>query len=303
VFGALTLATTDPTRRFGPADLAMAEDLARRAALAIENARLYGVEHEIAHALQQSLLPGTLTQPPGTEVVARYRPAGEGAEVGGDFYDSWHTDDAYYLAIGDVAGHGPSAAALTSLTRHAMRVVSRYEASPGRILGAVNETIRAQSAPEQFCTAALAMLTPCDEGYRVTVACAGHPPPVVVHTGAEGVEEIGTCGPLLGVLADRVYEDRSCTLATGDLLAFWTDGVTERRHQGSMFGEDRLRALLGRLAGRTATDVADAVDEAVVEFAPGLPDDDVAILIARVAEPVRAARERLGASGVAPLER
>ena len=134
IFGALTLATTESGRRFTAQDLAIAEDLARRAALAIENARLYGAQHEIAHALQQSLLPGTLTQPPGTEVVARYRPAGEGAEVGGDFYDSWQTGEHYFLAIGDVAGQGPAAAALTSLTRQAMRVVSRYEQSPSRIL-------------------------------------------------------------------------------------------------------------------------------------------------------------------------
>ena len=249
VFGALTLATTESGRRFTEQDLAIAEDLARRAALAIENARLYSAEHDIAHALQQSLLPGTLVQPPGIEVVARYRPAGEGAEVGGDFYDSWQTGDSFFLAIGDVAGHGPAAAALTSLTRQAMRVVSLYEQSPSRILAVVNDTIRAQSAPEQFCTAALAMLRRVDEGYSVTVACAGHPPPVVVRAGG-GVEEIGVCGPLLGVLPQREYDDRECRLALGDLVAFWTDGVTERRHRSGMFGEERLLSLLAGLANR-----------------------------------------------------
>ena len=244
VFGAITLAITESGRRFTDEDLAVAEDLARRAALAIENARLYGAEHDIAHALQQSLLPGTLTQPPGTEVVARYRPAGEGAEVGGDFYDSWQTGEDYFLAIGDVAGHGPAAAALTSLTRQAMRVVSLYEQSPSRILAVVNDTIRAQSAPEQFCTAALALLRPTDDGYAVTVACAGHPPPVVVRAGG-GIEEIGVCGALLGVLPQREYDDRECEIAPGDLLAFWTDGVTERRHRTGMFGEERLLSLLG----------------------------------------------------------
>ena len=117
MFGALTLATAESGRHFTEQDLAIAEDLARRASLAIDNARLYGAEHDIAHALQQSLLPGTLTHPPGAEIAARYRPAGEGAEVGGDFYDSWQNGDIYFLAIGDVAGHGPAAAALTSLTR------------------------------------------------------------------------------------------------------------------------------------------------------------------------------------------
>jgi PAS domain S-box-containing protein len=281
VFGALTLATTDSGRRFTEQDLAIAEDLARRAALAIENARLYGAQHDIAHALQQSLLPGELIQPPGTEVVASYRPAGVGAEVGGDFYDAWQTGEHYFLAIGDVAGHGPEAAALTSLTRQAMRIVSRYEQSPSRILAVVNETIRAQSAPEQFCTAALASLRPCDDGYSLVIACAGHPPPVVVRA-TGGVEAFGVCGALLGVLSGREYEDRECALGLGDLVAFWTDGVTERRNDGAMFGEERLLSLLGELAGRTAGAVARAVDEAVVGFAPGLPDDDVAILVARV---------------------
>jgi serine phosphatase RsbU (regulator of sigma subunit) len=282
VFGALTLASAESGRHFTEQDLAIAEDLARRASLAIDNARLYGAEHDIAHALQQSLLPGTLTQPPGAEIAARYRPAGEGAEVGGDFYDTWQTGDTYFLAIGDVAGHGPAAAALTSLTRQTMRVVSRYESSPGRILSVVNDAIRAQSEPEQFCTAALATLRPTGEGYHLTVACAGHPPPVVVRAVRGATEEIGVCGALLGVVAERDYEDRACLLGVGDLVAFWTDGVTERRHAGGMFGEERLLTLLSAAAERPAADVAREIDEAVMEFAPGLPHDDVAILVARV---------------------
>jgi PAS domain S-box-containing protein len=292
VFGAITLATAESGRHFSEQDLAVAEDLARRAALAIENGRLYGAEHDIAHALQQSLLPGTLTQPPGAEIAASYRPAGEGAEVGGDFYDTWESGDVYFVAIGDVAGHGPAAAALTSLTRQAMRVASRYEPSPGRILAVVNDMIRGQSAPEQFCTAALATLRPTDDGYLLTVACAGHPPPVIVRAVKAAPEEIGVCGALLGVLGDREYDDRECVLGVGDLVAFWTDGVTERRHGGSMFGEQRLLSLLAGAANRPAADIAREIDEAVMDFAPGFPHDDVAVLIARVTA-VAAEREEL----------
>ncbi len=100
---------------------------------------------------------------------------------------------------------------------------------------------------------------------------------------AEGEpEQIGVCGPLLGVIADREYDDRECLLAVGDLVAFWTDGVTERRHAGGMFGEQRLHSLLARAADRPAADVAREIDQAVLDFAPGLPHDDVAVLIARV---------------------
>ena len=95
-------------------------------------------------------------------------------------------------------------------------------------------------------------------------------------------EEIGVCGPLLGVIADREYDDRECLLVVGDLVAFWTDGVTERRHAGGMFGEQRLHSLLARAADRPAADVAREIDQAVLDFAPGLPHDDVAVLIARV---------------------
>jgi PAS domain S-box-containing protein len=282
VFGALTLATAQSGRQYSEEDLSIADDLAHRAALALENARLYGVEHDIAHALQQSLLPGALTQPEGAEIAASYRPAGEGAEVGGDFYDTWLHDGVHFLAIGDVAGHGPSAAALTNLTRQAMRVVSRYETSPGRILAVVNESIRAQTAPEQFCTAALATLQPSDGRYRLTVACAGHPPPVVVRAASGEPEQVGSSGALLGVMADREYDDRECLLGLGDLVAFWTDGVTERRGDGAMFGEERLLSLLAGAANQPAADVARELDEAVIAFGPGLPHDDVAILVARV---------------------
>ena len=231
--------------------------------------------------------------------AASYRPAGEGAEVGGDFYDTWEHDGVYFLAIGDVAGHGPAAAALTSLTRQAMRVVSRYEPSPGGILAVVNDTIRAQTAPEQFCTAALATLHPTDDGYLLTVACAGHPPPLVVRAEKGEPEEIGVCGALLGVLADRAYDDRASELAVGDVVAFWTDGVTERRHAGDMFGEQRLLALLAGAANRSAADIASEIDEAVLDFAPGFPHDDVAVLIARVTA-VPARRGGAEASADAP---
>ena len=230
VFGALTLAITDSGRRFGEQELAIAEDLARRAALAIDNARLYGVEHDIAHALQQSLLPGTLTQPPGTEVVARYRPAGEGAEVGGDFYDSWQTGEHYFLAIGDVAGHGPAAAALTSLTRQSMRVVSRYEQSPSRILSVVNDTIRQQTAPEQFCTAALAALRPTEDGYSLTVSLRGASAARRRARRRAASRRSACAARCSACSAERELDDRECRLAPGDLVAFWTDGVTERRH-------------------------------------------------------------------------
>ena len=223
--------------------------------------------------------------------------------MGGDFYDAWQTGERYFLAIGDVAGHGPAAAALTSLTRQAMRVVSRYEQSPGRILAVVNDTIRAQSAPEQFCTAALAVLRPD----RRTATRSRWPAPairrpIVVRASGGPVEEIGVCGPLLGVLAEREYDDRECTLGARRPRRV-LDGRRDRAPSRTAACSARsacTRCSRG-LANRSAGDVARAIDEAVVDFAPGLPDDDVAILDrARHRRPPPATRDRCGSPARAP---
>jgi serine phosphatase RsbU (regulator of sigma subunit) len=282
--GALTFGWRQE-RAFGTLDIGLAEQLARRVALALDNARLYDVQRDIAHTLQQSLLPGTLPQPPGLEIAARYRPSGEGAEVGGDFYDAWPlADGGYAIAIGDVAGKGPGAAALTALTRHAMKVASRYEMSPSRILEVVNEAILVERSTAEFCTAALALLRPADGGYTFTCACAGHAPPLVLRAATGAVEEAGTWGTLLGAVADVRFDDTTTHLAEGDVVVCWTDGVTERRVDGRLFGDERLTALVASLAGSTADAIAASIDDAVVAFAPGLPDDDVAILTLRLVD-------------------
>ncbi|MDX6377767.1 MAG: hypothetical protein QOE98_2070 [Gaiellaceae bacterium] len=282
--GALTFGWRQD-RAYGGLDIGVAEQLARRVALAIDNARLYGVQREIAHTLQQSLLPGILPQPPGIEIAARYRPSGEGAEVGGDFYDAWAiSDGGYAIAIGDVAGKGPGAAAMTALTRHAMRVTSRYERSPSRILEVVNDAIMEERSVAEFCTAALALLRPNGDGYTLTSACAGHAAPLVLRVDGT-VEEAGTWGTLLGAVTDAKFHDATTHLVYGDAVICYTDGVTERRIDGILFGEERLKRLIASLVGEPADAIAGRIDDAVVAYAPGLPDDDVAILALRLLAP------------------
>ncbi len=282
--GALTFGWRQD-RAYAGMDIDLAEQLARRVALAIDNARLYEVQREIAHTLQQSLLPRTLPQPPGIEVAARYRPSGAGAEVGGDFYDAWPiAGGGYAVSIGDVAGKGPGAAALTALTRHAMRVASRYESSPSGILEVVNQTILEDRGSAEFCTAALALLRPDGDGYSFTSACAGHAPPLILRVDGS-IEEAGTWGTLLGAVPDAKFSDATTRLEYGDAVVCWTDGVTERRIDGDLFGEERLATLIASLAGSSAETIAANIDAAVVAFAPGLPDDDVAILTLRLVGP------------------
>ena len=153
------------------------------------------------------------------------------------------------------------------------------------MLEVVNATILEDHRSAEFCTAVLAVLRPDGESYAFTSACAGHTPPLILRAGG-AVEEAGTWGTLLGAVPDASFHDATTRCFPGDVVVCWTDGVTERRIDGRLFGEDRLRTLVASLAGSTADQIAAAIDDAVVAFAPGLPDDDVAILTLRLLEPV-----------------
>ena len=248
VFGALTLATAESGRRFSEQDLAVAEDLARRAALAIDNARLYGAEHDIAHALQQSLLPGTLTQPPGAEVVARYRPAGEGAEVGGDFYDAWQTGEHVFPRDRRRRRARPGRSRLDEpdapgdARRQPLRAVARPHPGGRQRHDRRSERARAvlhgrarRPAPDRRRLFA-------DGGLRRAPAARRRAGRDGRRRGDRRVRRAARGAP-----AARATTTASACSALGDLVAFWTDGVTERRHPGGMFGEERLLALLGGL--------------------------------------------------------
>ena len=155
IIGIVVFASLDPGRRYGTEDLLLAEDLARRAALALDNARLYEDLGGVARALQAALLPQRLPDLVGVELAARFRPAGDGSLIGGDFYDVLPFDGGVDLVIGDVTGKGARAAALTSLVRHTVRTAARYEPSPSRVLDVVNRTLVAERSERgRYCTVA-----------------------------------------------------------------------------------------------------------------------------------------------------
>ena len=171
ILGAATFFYGMSGRRYGADDLVLAEELAGRAAVAIDNARLYRGQKEIAHTLQQSLLPPELPTIPGIELAACYLPAGEGIEVGGDFYDVFETlDHAWAVVLGDVTGKGPAAAALTALARYTVRAVAMDERQPSRILASLNDAILRQRPGERFITVALLRLEPSDYGAHLTLS-------------------------------------------------------------------------------------------------------------------------------------
>jgi serine phosphatase RsbU (regulator of sigma subunit)/PAS domain-containing protein len=285
LFGALTLVSAESDRLFDERDLRFAEDFATHAALAVANARLYAEQEEIARTLQRSLLPLRLPDIPGLEMTARYRAAGAHNMVGGDFYDLWAIGDdgRFGIAIGDVCGKGAAAAALTALARHTVRTASIWIADhrPADVLRALNDAVIKRAGNGQFCTVAHAFATPIDGGFMVTLASGGHPLPFIIR--ADGtVEQPGRTGTLLGILPEvRVHEHRT-VLRPGDQLVMWTDGISDRRGDGELFGEERLRELLVANARLELDDLADTIEAAVVGFSRTDPQDDIAIVVARI---------------------
>ncbi|GAA2452693.1 SpoIIE family protein phosphatase [Streptomyces glaucus] len=285
VIGMLTLGK--PTdEHFRQEILELAEDLSRRAALALDNARLYSERTAISQSLQRSLLPPELPRIEGVEVEVIYRAAGEGNEVGGDFYDVFPIrDGAYGFAIGDVCGTGPNAAAVTGLARHALRLLAREGLSGPAVLERLNSAILDEGARSRFLTLLYGELRPQEDGgAELKVVCAGHPLPLRLRQDGT-VEPAAEPQPLLGVIDDLELYEETVTLDPGDVLLCVTDGVTERREGTRMLGDDGLADVLTTCTGLTAGAVAARIMRAVERFASDAPSDDMAILAMRVPEP------------------
>ncbi|MET9062727.1 SpoIIE family protein phosphatase [Streptomyces antibioticus] len=283
VIGMLTLGK--PTdEHFRQEILELAEDLSRRAALALDNARLYSERTAISQSLQRSLLPPGLPDIDGVEVDVIYRAAGEGNEVGGDFYDVFPiSDGAYGFAIGDVCGTGPHAAAVTGLARHALRLLAREGLSGPAVLERLNSAILDEGDRSRFLTLLYGEMRPqADGSAELKVVCAGHPLPLRLRQDGT-VEPAAEPQPLLGVMDDLELYEQTVILDPGDVLLCVTDGVTERREGTRMLGDDGLADVLTTCTGLTAGAVAARIMRAVERFASDAPSDDMAILAMRVA--------------------
>jgi serine phosphatase RsbU (regulator of sigma subunit)/PAS domain-containing protein/anti-sigma regulatory factor (Ser/Thr protein kinase) len=279
--GALTLATDGSGRTFDADDLALAEELARRCALAVDNARLYGERSHVARTLQGSLVPAQLPRVPGFEVAARFHAAGEDVQVGGDFFDVFETDDGSWAAvIGDVSGKGADAAAVTALARYTVRAVAVHGRRPSTVLRELNDAILRHDLDDRFCTAAFARLRGGEHGARVQVSNGGHPLPVLVSVDGDA-RSVGRPGTALGIgRAPRLF-DREVELRPGDKLVFVTDGVIEARVAGRMLGVDGLERLLADAGELDAVATGERIEAAILGEAE--PRDDIAVLVLRAA--------------------
>jgi serine phosphatase RsbU (regulator of sigma subunit) len=287
----MTLVMSESQRTFGWGDLEFAEQLAARAAMAVENAVLYRVRAHIAETLQRSLLPERVPAIPGWDVATLYRPAGaeREIEVGGDFYDFVELDDGWLVIIGDVTGKGLQAAALTSLVRHCARFMCRIDPRPSAVLGAIDEAL-VEHGEMSLCTA-LCVRVRADE---IVFCAAGHPMPLVVGPGGE-LRETGRPGRLLGMPGSVSWQDQRLEIAERETLLIYTDGVTDTRGDGGRFGEERLHDLLRARAGSSPTVLLSALDGALAAFRLGpQADDTAAVALARA--PTEAALTRAPAN-------
>ena len=275
---------------------ALAEELSWRAALAIDNAILYGTESHVAHRLSRSLLPARLPVIKGLDVAVRYQAGSVGIDVGGDFYDIFETDHGRYIVvIGDVQGKGVEAAVVTGLARHTVRASARYDTSPAALLQRLNEAILRNIVESdadidqpwtdaRLCTAAIVRLERRGSGWSGTVSSAGHPVPLLRQSGGE-VKGVCRPGLLLGLRRDPLYEETVFALPPNSVLVLYTDGVSERHTGSEMFGSEGIAGVLrnggdssalitNNILGASLLHTARRVDDLVVLTIRAEPSDE-----------------------------
>jgi PAS domain S-box-containing protein len=238
---------------------------------------------ELSRVLQQSLLPPVLPDLAGIDLAARYHPAYQGLDVGGDFYDVFALQDGWMLVIGDVCGKGAEAAALTGLVRYTIRAAAMHADTLVGMLSEVNATMLAHQPDPQaprFATVCCIEVTCADDGgLDVEVACAGHEAPLVVRADG-GVTHLDASGTVLGVLRDFGATTARAHLAQGSALVAVTDGILEARdHTGTFFDLTRLERVLGQVAGQRSAGIAGAVELAALAWQDGIARDDIAVLV------------------------
>jgi sigma-B regulation protein RsbU (phosphoserine phosphatase) len=231
---------------------------------------------ELAEALQETLIPPTPPDIAGLTVAAAYRPAGDGREVGGDFYDVFQVGPEVWLAVlGDVCGKGIQAATVTSFVRHTVRALAMQHANPADLLTEVDAALSAHET-DRFCTLVALRLERGPDHWVLSGSTGGHPLPLL--RDAEGeVRELGEPGPLIGVLRHVVFTSFQHELRPGETLVLYTDGVTEARREAELYGAERLVELVARSAPDPAAITAAIVDK-VLEFQDGNARDDIAVV-------------------------
>jgi serine phosphatase RsbU (regulator of sigma subunit) len=276
--GVIVFVSSGRGRRYDQHDLEVAEELGRRAAVAVDHARTHDERSHVAQTLQRSLLPPETPTIPGFEVATRYRPALH--EIAGDFYDVFPMGEGEWaVLIGDVCGKGAPAAAVTAAARYTVHAAAIEHRDPVAILSVLNEALLRQELDGRFCSLLFAAVRPDAEGAEVTMATGGHPPPFVLREDGT-VEPVRARGTLLGVVAEPTIGQDAIRLRAGDAVILYTDGLTD----GGGVDPDGIASELKRLAGLSAEGIAEAAES--LAATEGLRDD-LAILVLRASPATR----------------
>jgi serine phosphatase RsbU (regulator of sigma subunit) len=275
VLGFVVLTRRASSEPFQESDVALAEELAARTAICIDNARLYGRERRTALTLQRALLPTTLGNPPGLEIAHRYQPASDPAGVGGDWFDVIPLSaDRTALVVGDVMGHGIQAAATMGQLRTATRTLASLDLTPGELLFRLNRVAQ-QLDPDQIATCVYAVYDLTT--HTCAIATAGHLPPILLSPDGTASVVTVTPGTPLGIPQEH-FETREIIMPKCGVLALYTDGLVESRERDIDEGITALSALLTRSSQHTLKDMCDAT---VDLQRPADEGDDIALLLAR----------------------
>ncbi|HWD84223.1 MAG TPA: SpoIIE family protein phosphatase [Solirubrobacteraceae bacterium] len=286
--GTMTLINAESRRAFDEGDLIFAQELAARAGVAVDNARLATARRATAVTLQESLLPARLPDIPGWRVAGLYRPGAtdEEIEVGGDFYDLFETEAGWMVLLGDVTGKGTQAAAMTGLVRHGARFLGRHNPDPSAIFRQIDEALRERDELS-LCTALCARLG----SDHVWLSSAGHPAPLILRDDGS-LREVGSAGQILGAWPDGTWPASQVPLGADETLILYTDGVTDvpgpvhagdRPPRRERFGLERLLRVLGSAAGGSPDELLAALEAELTAFHRGGQVDDTAVLILRPA--------------------
>jgi serine phosphatase RsbU (regulator of sigma subunit) len=281
VVGVLHASSREPGA-FEEEDADFLQSIADSLAVTIDRARSFDQRDRMATALERALLPMSLPHVPGFEIATMYRPSRFGDEVGGDFYDVFGDGDVWYLAIGDVCGKGPDAAAIMGMTRIALRSLARED--DGRPLPEVLQLLNgflldSELMGDRFCTVCVARLKISGAEGTVTTCLGGHPPPLLVR--ADGsLDTVGTPGSLLGLFEDISLHEARADIHRGDSIALFTDGVTELSVERPDEGESMLRSALVAAASDDAAGIVKTVERTLLD-PRGELRDDAALIVAK----------------------
>jgi serine phosphatase RsbU (regulator of sigma subunit) len=278
VLASLTIVSMRPGAPVTRETMDEAVRIAGQAALAIDNARLYHQQKQFADMMQRSLLPQSVPKLPGLELGDAYESSAR-VEVGGDVYDFMElADGRLAVTLGDVTGHGIEAAADMAMAKFVFRSLAREHPEPADFLQSANDVIVGEIAPGKFITMVYVVIDPASG--EIAVAGAGHPAPRVV--GADGaVKSLDGAGLVLGVERAQTYEEVRATLAVGEAIVLYTDGVIEARRNGELYGPDRLDRALAERSTLPPGQLAQSVLDDCRAFAEGELADDCAVVVVR----------------------